>query len=42
MKLYKSGQSGNVTTPQLHFELRRGGRAVDPRGQLPRESAAAE
>jgi murein DD-endopeptidase MepM/ murein hydrolase activator NlpD len=29
------GQSGSVATPQLHFELRRGGRAVDPRGQLP-------
>jgi murein DD-endopeptidase MepM/ murein hydrolase activator NlpD len=25
------GSSGNVTEPQLHFELRRGNRAVDPR-----------
>ena len=24
------GSSGNVTTPQTHFELRRGARAVDP------------
>jgi murein DD-endopeptidase MepM/ murein hydrolase activator NlpD len=36
------GQTGSVSAPQLHFELRRGGRAVDPRGQLPLESAAAE
>jgi murein DD-endopeptidase MepM/ murein hydrolase activator NlpD len=36
------GQTGTVASPQLHFELRRGGRAVDPRGQLPLESAAAE
>jgi murein DD-endopeptidase MepM/ murein hydrolase activator NlpD len=26
----KSGQSGTVTSPQLHFELRRGKKAVDP------------
>lgn len=26
----KSGSTGNVTTPQLHFELRRGRKAVDP------------
>lgn len=26
----KVGKSGNVTSPQLHFELRRGTRAVDP------------
>ena len=24
------GRTGNVTRPQLHFELRRGGRAVNP------------
>ena len=30
----KVGSSGNVTTPQLHFELRRGKRAVDPRAHL--------
>jgi murein DD-endopeptidase MepM/ murein hydrolase activator NlpD len=26
----KSGQSGNVTSPQLHFELRKGSAPVDP------------
>ncbi len=28
------GQSGNVTAPQLHFELRKGSEAVDPLSQL--------
>jgi murein DD-endopeptidase MepM/ murein hydrolase activator NlpD len=28
------GSSGNVRTPQLHFELRKGKRAVDPRKHL--------
>jgi murein DD-endopeptidase MepM/ murein hydrolase activator NlpD len=28
------GQSGNVTSPQLHFELRKGAEAVDPLPQL--------
>ena len=26
----KSGQSGNVASPQLHFELRKGTKPVDP------------
>ena len=30
----KSGATGNVTSPQLHFELRRDGRPVDPRPHL--------
>ena len=30
----KVGNSGNVSEPQLHFELRRGRRAVDPRKYL--------
>ncbi len=30
----KVGESGAVSTPQLHFELRRGRKAVDPRGYL--------
>jgi murein DD-endopeptidase MepM/ murein hydrolase activator NlpD len=28
------GQTGGVASPQLHFELRRGGRAVDPQSVL--------
>ena len=31
------GQSGNVTRPQSHFELRRGAEAVDPQKHLARE-----
>ncbi len=31
-----SGQSGNVDSPQLHFELRRNARAVDPLKVLPK------
>ncbi|MBI1179228.1 MAG: LysM peptidoglycan-binding domain-containing protein [Alphaproteobacteria bacterium] len=31
----RAGSSGAVTTPQIHFELRRGTRAVDPRDYLP-------
>ena len=29
------GQTGNVTRPQLHFEIRRGQQAIDPRKELP-------
>ncbi|MGB3723608.1 MAG: M23 family metallopeptidase [Pacificimonas sp.] len=29
------GQTGSVTSPQLHFELRQGRKAVDPRAHLP-------
>jgi murein DD-endopeptidase MepM/ murein hydrolase activator NlpD len=32
--LAKSGQSGNVSSPQLHFELRKGSTPVDPTGFL--------
>ena len=31
----KSGQTGNVTSAQLHFELRKGSTPVDPTGYLP-------
>ena len=31
------GSSGSVTTPQSHFELRRGARAIDPIGSLTRK-----
>jgi murein DD-endopeptidase MepM/ murein hydrolase activator NlpD len=30
----KSGQTGNVASPQLHFEIRRGSRPVDPMQHL--------
>jgi murein DD-endopeptidase MepM/ murein hydrolase activator NlpD len=30
----KSGQTGNVASPQLHFELRKGSTPVDPTGYL--------
>ena len=29
-----SGQSGNVSSPQLHFEIRKGSTPVDPTGYL--------
>lgn len=32
----KSGQSGNVSAPQLHFEIRKGSSPIDPMQQLPR------
>ena len=32
----RAGSTGNVSTPQVHFELRRGTRAVDPRRHLDR------
>jgi murein DD-endopeptidase MepM/ murein hydrolase activator NlpD len=35
------GASGNVATPQLHFELRRGNKPVDPRAYLPPPPSAA-
>ncbi len=31
------GQTGSVTSPQLHFELRKGSQAVDPSGQMDRK-----
>jgi murein DD-endopeptidase MepM/ murein hydrolase activator NlpD len=31
----KSGQTGNVSSPQIHFELRKGSTPVDPSGYLP-------
>ena len=31
----KSGQTGNVTAPQLHFEIRKGSAPVDPTQYLP-------
>jgi murein DD-endopeptidase MepM/ murein hydrolase activator NlpD len=31
----RAGSTGRVSTPQIHFEIRRGVRAVDPRDYLP-------
>ena len=36
----KVGRTGSVDKPQLHFELRRGNRAVDPERFLGRKTAA--
>ena len=38
--LGKVGQTGNVASPQLHFEIRRGTRAVDPRELMSGGSAS--
>ncbi len=37
----KSGQSGNVTAPQLHFEVRKGSTPIDPMKYLERSVSAA-
>ncbi len=34
------GSSGNVSTPQLHFEIRKGRKAVDPLRYLPRQTVS--
>lgn len=34
------GSTGNVDTPQLHFEIRRGSQALDPMLYLPRQTSA--
>ena len=34
------GSTGSVATPQLHFEIRKGRKAVDPTRFLPRQSAS--
>ena len=36
------GATGNVNAPQLHFEIRRGTRAVNPREHLGSETASAQ
>lgn len=35
------GSTGNVSSPQLHFELRHGSHAVDPTKYLPTLAAAS-
>lgn len=37
----KAGQTGSVTSPQLHFEVRKGSAAVDPLKYLGSQTAAA-
>jgi murein DD-endopeptidase MepM/ murein hydrolase activator NlpD len=34
--ILKSGQTGNVTSPQLHFEIRKGASPLDPLQHLPK------
>jgi murein DD-endopeptidase MepM/ murein hydrolase activator NlpD len=36
------GQTGSVTSPQLHFELRKGSQAVDPTGQMDHRKQVSE
>ena len=36
------GATGNVTSPQVHFEIRRGSRAVNPRDHLISETASSD
>ncbi len=38
-QIARAGATGNVAAPQLHFELRKGSRAVDPLEHLPRMQA---
>ena len=38
----KVGSTGNVSRPQLHFEIRKGSRAVDPRRYLAPKSAGRD
>jgi murein DD-endopeptidase MepM/ murein hydrolase activator NlpD len=38
----KAGQTGNVTSPQLHFEIRKGSMPVDPAQYLAGNTAAAQ
>ena len=37
----KSGQTGNVSSPQLHFEIRKGATPVDPMQHLARRRSRA-
>jgi murein DD-endopeptidase MepM/ murein hydrolase activator NlpD len=38
----KAGQTGNVTSPQLHFEIRKGSTPVDPTQYLAGNTANAQ
>ena len=41
-EIAKAGATGVVSEPQLHFEIRRGSRALDPADYLPTVRASAE
>ncbi|MDA1100764.1 MAG: M23 family metallopeptidase [Proteobacteria bacterium] len=40
-KIARSGNTGNITRPQLHFEIRQGREAVDPAQHLSKSKTAA-
>ena len=41
-KIGPVGSTGNVSSPQLHFEVRRGNRAIDPRDHLAAEKRVSQ
>lgn len=41
-EIAQAGSSGTVDTPQVHFEIRRGTRAIDPTTLLPSTQASAQ
>ena len=40
-EIAKAGSTGTVDTPQVHFEIRQGSRAIDPVNLLPSVQASA-
>ena len=41
-EIAKAGSTGTVTTPQVHFEIRQGSKAIDPTNLLPSLRASAD